>query len=136
MTTKNETIIRDVYAAFGRGDVGAILSRVTEDTSWTFAVRDSEVPWHQPFRGKAALPGFFGALMEGVAIEGFEPYAILTAGDHVIARVRIAYSVRKNARRVEQEQLHFWTLDTSGKVLSLVHYEDTAQVLGAFRAAS
>jgi hypothetical protein len=47
--------------------------------------------------------------------------------------VHIEYVVRKTGKRVAMDQLHWWTLDASGQVARLRHYEDTAQVLEAVR---
>jgi hypothetical protein len=45
--------------------------------------------------------------------------------------VRIAYGVKKTGKKVDEEQIHWWTLDDGGKVSRMPHYEDTAQVLAA-----
>jgi uncharacterized protein len=132
MSEQNVQIIQRIYAAFGSGDVPAILERVTEDTEWGFAVGASDVPWHQPVKGKATVPRFFGAIQEHVQMERFEPKELVHSGDHVIAHIEIAYTIRKTGKRVAMDQLHWWTLK-EGRVSRLRHFEDTAAVLAAWR---
>jgi hypothetical protein len=42
MSQSNVETIQQVYAAFGRGDVPAILERVSDDTTWSFNATDSK----------------------------------------------------------------------------------------------
>ena len=131
MSQANVETVQKIYAAFGRGDVAGVLANVTDDTEWGFnGGQPQVVPWHGPFRGKAELPKFFGALMENVDISAFEPREFMASGDHVIVHLHVAYTVRKTKRKVDEEQLHWWTL-RGGKVSRLNHFEDTAQVTAA-----
>lgn len=129
----NQELIGSIYGAFGRGDVGFIADRVTPESRWDFAVTESNVPWHVPVTGPAELPRFFGALMDNVELTAFEPVHFVAVGADVICHVRIAYTVKRTGRRVEEEQLHWWTID-HGKVARLRHFEDTAQVIAAWGA--
>ena len=60
MDTKIQTV-QDVYAAFGRGDVEAILAVLTDDVDWASEPESSIAPWHGVRRGKAEVPSFFVA---------------------------------------------------------------------------
>lgn len=133
MNHENVATIQTIYGAFGRGDLPAILARVAEQTHWDFAGGRPEVAWHAPITGRANLPKFFEALMSSVEMQKFEPREFMHCGPHVIVDVHIEYVVRKTGKRVAMDQLHWWTLDATGHVARLVHYEDTAQVLEAVR---
>ena len=124
--------IEDVYAAFSRGDMPFILANLAPEARWDFNVRDSDVPWHVPASGANEVPNLLGALLANVAIEAFEPKQFIASGDEVIADIRIAFVVNRNGKRVEQEQLHWWTVK-GGRITRLRHFEDTAQVLAAWR---
>jgi hypothetical protein len=134
MSEANKQTILDVYAAFGRGDVAFITSRVTDGTRWDFSVEPSDVPWHAPVGSKADLPSFFRAMAEHVDFEAFEPRAFVVAGRDVVAKVRVAYRVKRSGRRVDEEQVQWWSFDDGGRIASLRHYEDTAAVRDAWRA--
>jgi ketosteroid isomerase-like protein len=129
---ENTYTIREIYAAFGTGDVPAILERVTDDTEWGFNVKDGSVPWHQTVRGKDSLPQFFANLQD-MEISAFEPREFIASGDHVIVDLHIAYKVKSTGKMVDERQLQWWTLDAQHRVSRLLHFEDTAQVLAASR---
>ena len=71
--------------------------------------------------------------MGNVELEAFEPRQLIAAGDDVVAHIRIAYTVKRTGKRVDEEQLHWWTV-RDGKIARLRHFEDTAQVMAAWRA--
>ena len=133
MTHEHVATIQTIYGAFGRGDVPGVMARVADRTHWDFAGGRPEVPWHAAVDGRANLPRFFEALMGSVELHQFEPREIMHCGPHVVVDVHIEYTVRKTGRRVSMDQLHWWTLDATGQVARLRHYEDTAQVLDAVR---
>ena len=134
MTIENVQTIQRIYDAFGRGALDELLDRVASETRWDFNGGAPEVPWHTPVRTKAELPRFFGALAEHVDFEAFEPKEMMPSGPHVLVDVRMRYRVKSTGKRVEQQQIHWWTLDDEHKVASLRHFEDTAQVRDAVRS--
>ncbi len=132
MTESNTQLIQAIYEAFGRGDVSFIASKVKPDARWDFNVTKSDVPWHVPVTGPSEVPKFLGAFVENVALEAFEPRKFMATDEEVVVHVRIAYTVKRTGQRVDQDQLHWWTV-RDGKIARLRHFEDTAQVIAAFR---
>lgn len=128
----NTALIKDVYAAFGRGDVAFIAARVAPDTLWDFAVQPSPVPWHQPVRGPEGVAAFLGAFVSNVTLGHFTPRRFIAAGDAVVVDVGLAYKVNRTGRDVALDQVHWWTVQ-DGKVTRLRHFEDTAQVIAAWQ---
>ena len=133
MTQTNVKLIQTVYEAFGRGDVPFIASQVRPDARWDFNVTHSDVPWHVPVTGPAEVPKFLAAFMENVDLESFEPRQFIAMDEEVVVHVRIAYTVKRTGKRVEEDQLHWWKVK-GGLVAGLRHFEDTAQVVSACRA--
>ena len=82
MREQNVQSVQAIYTAFAKGDVPAILERVTEDSEWSFNVGHSDVPWHPTFRGKANLPQFFGAFGGNIELEVFEPREFIDSGSN------------------------------------------------------
>jgi ketosteroid isomerase-like protein len=136
MSEANQKTIEAVYAAFGRGDVPFILERASEHTHWDFSVARSEVPWHAPARSRAELPSFFQAMAENVTFEAFEPRSFVSDGRNVVVRLRVAYKVNRTGRRVDEEQVQWWSFDEAGRISALRHYEDTASVCDAWGPAA
>jgi ketosteroid isomerase-like protein len=133
MSQANQKTIEAVYAAFGRGDVPFILERVGERTRWDFSVAGSDVPWHAPVSTREELPRFFQAMGENVTFEAFEPRAFLSDGRDVVVKLRVAYKVNRTGRRVDEEQVQWWSFDDAGRISALRHYEDTAAVRDAWQ---
>jgi uncharacterized protein len=55
--------IQDLYAAFGRGDVDFIVSKLADDVRWVSHF-ESIVPWSGDFSGKERIPKFFEAIFQ------------------------------------------------------------------------
>ena len=132
MNESSTRLIQAIYEAFGRGDAAFIASKVRPDARWDFNVTASDVPWHVPVTGPSEVPRFLGAFAEHVILEAFELRQFIAAGDEVIVHVRLAYAVKRTGERVDEDQIHWWTV-RDGKVARLRHFEDTAQVLSAWR---
>lgn len=134
MSIQNVQTIQRIYDAFGRGALEELLGLVASETRWDFnGGRPAEVPWHAPVGSKAELPRFFGALSEHVDFEAFDPKEFMPSGPHVLVDVRMSYRVKSTGKRVEQQQIQWWTLDDEHRVTGLRHFEDTAQVCDAVR---
>jgi ketosteroid isomerase-like protein len=136
MMSNTETV-QGLYAAFGRGDVPAILERLADDVVWdNSGVASRECPWNGQFNGKANVPGFFAAVGENLDFEDgtFEPRTFVESGNTVAVVLRLESQLRKNGRRLENDSVHVWTFDDSGLVIRYQHFNDTAQELAAWRA--
>ena len=57
----NIKTIAQVYEAFGRGDVAAILDAVTDDVDWAAEASSAAAPWYGARHGKDAVAAFFEA---------------------------------------------------------------------------
>ena len=57
----NTDRVKAMYAAFERGDVGAIMDSVADDVQWDFEA-PSVVPYSGLRRGKAEVMGFFAGI--------------------------------------------------------------------------
>jgi uncharacterized protein len=130
----NEQTVKDVYAAFQRGDVAAIVRLVADDVDWrNDHVESRECPWNGNFSGKANVPGFFKAVGEHLDISVFDVQAIIGSGLLVAVYLRIESTVRKNGRSLKNDAVHFWTFDESGHIKRYRHFNDTAAELAAWR---
>lgn len=127
---RNIQLIQNIYAAFGKGDFPAIAARLTADAEFSFEGGSAKVPWHGPWRGSEQVARFFAAISENVEFESFDPLSFAAGTDVVAVRLHLRYRVRRTARIVDENQVHWWTLKDD-KVRALTHFEDTAQVLAA-----
>ena len=122
---QNSETVRQIYGAFQRGDIAAILDRLAEDVEWEYAIAPAGVPWLQPRRGRAAVPGFFAA-MSGFELHQFEPKMLLENGNVVVALIDVDLTVTATGTRItEKDEVHIWYFDPHGRVERFGHKLDT-----------
>ena len=132
-TTDNAATVADIYAAFGRGDLPAILSSLADDVVWdewedNFAQR-AEVPHMVQRRGRDGVAAFMAVLAD-YTIQRFDVLDIVGSGRKVVAEVHTAFDMPGGGRYAD-EQLHLWTFDDEGRVVRFRHYLDTAKHIAA-----
>jgi ketosteroid isomerase-like protein len=135
VSTTNATTVADIYAAFGRGDVPAILERLADDVAWEEWADNSAqragVPYLVARRGRSDVAGFFAVLGEATVLD-FAVLDIIGTGRQVVAEVRASFALPGGGRFADEE-LHLWTFDDAGRVVRFRHYLDTAKHIAAAR---
>lgn len=80
------TVVQEAYAAFSRGDIQTLLSKLADDIVWTPVYgAGSHVPTAGERRGKAAVAEFFKQVAENINFSRFEPKEFIATGDKVAA---------------------------------------------------
>ena len=119
--------VQDIYAAFGRGDLAAILAHMADDVEWEYGAAPTPVPWLAPQRGRAGVASFFDALLSRCEMKRFVPRHVLADGALAVSLVDVEFEVRATGRRVvEIDEVHLWHFDARGKVQRFRHRADTA----------
>ena len=129
----NIKIIKDVYDAFGRGDVTAVLDAVAEDVDWAAEAAGSGAPWYGVRHGKGEVAKFFEAYGTAMEVEEWTPLAFAASDADVHSVVRIRARSRATGKSVTMNLHHFFTL-RDGKIAYYRGTEDTAQSEAALRA--
>ena len=120
--------VQQLYEAFGKGDVPAILERLADDVDWEYGGDATGLPWLQARRGRAQVVGFFQDLA-ALDIQRFEPTTLLESGNVVVALIQLEVVVRATGRRVvEEDEVHIWHFDDRGQVRRFRHRVDTHRV--------
>jgi ketosteroid isomerase-like protein len=122
---------KDAYAAFGRGDIAAVLQNVADDVEWILP-GPADVPTAGTYRGKAAVQTWFGTLAQTVAFERFEPYEFIAQADQVVVLVHVVGRVRQTNRTYTSEDAHLSTY-RDGKLIRFQVYTDTAATAAAYQ---
>ena len=117
--------VQQLYEAFGKGDVPAILGNLADDVDWEYGGDATGLPWLQARRGRAQVAGFFQDLA-ALDIQRFEPTTFLESGNAVVVLIQLEVVVRATGRRVvEEDEVHIWHFDDSGQVRRFRHRLDT-----------
>lgn len=122
----NVNTVKEIYEAFGRGDVPVILEKLDEDVEWETQIPVDGVPWLQARRGRGNIAGFFEALAP-LQITRFEPHTFFESGDKVF--VLIAFEATNQGKSYSfPNNGHLWQFNSAGKVVKYDHVTDTAQM--------
>jgi ketosteroid isomerase-like protein len=131
----NVQLVKNVYEAFGRGDVPGVLAGFAPNIEW----RESEGYPYQPATGDAFIGGeditqnLFMKL--GTEWDGYTvtPKTFHDAGDTIVVEGRYAGTFKETGKSVDAELCHVWKV-RDGKIMSFQQYTDGAQfqdVMGA-----
>jgi uncharacterized protein len=129
--------VQEIYEAFGRGDVPAILDRLAEDVDWEVggsSAHDEGVPWLLRRRGRDGAAQFF-ATLDAFDIRRFEPLSFLAGPGQVAAVIGVELVIRASGFVIADQEVHLWTFDDAGLVSAFRHVVDTAKHIDAARSA-
>ena len=127
----NIQIVKDIYDAVGRGDVDAILERVTDDVDWAADVAGHAAPWHGPRTGKPGVASFFNDINTSIEITAFTPHSYAASADDVHLLVDWTFRPVANVRQTSMTMHHYWQL-RDGKIARFRGSEDSALTAQAF----
>ena len=124
------TLVQEVFAAFGRGDVPAILERLTDDVVWdvTGPPRTSYAGLR---RGRDAALDFFRVLGQTVDVQRFEPREFIVQGDTVVVLGQETLRVKSTGAIAENRWVMVFTC-RDGHIAQFREFDDTAAVAAAF----
>ena len=127
-------IVSDVYEAFGRGDVPAVLGAMDAEIHWYEAEGNPYSPEGEPFVGpNAILEELFMKLVEDWDGFAVNPHTFHDAGDVVVVEARYSGTHNRTGRELDAQVCHIFTLK-DGKIAKFQQYVNTAQlqeVMGA-----
>jgi ketosteroid isomerase-like protein len=129
--------VQAMYAAFGRGDIPALLSHLSGEVEWRLSVDltapgAKRIPDFRPFRGREGVQAFFSILGEELEFHSFQPLSFMTNGNEVAVRVQMELTVRSTGRRTRTESIHYFTFDADGKLARFIEYIDTLGLASAW----
>lgn len=111
MSTSTE-VVKEIYAAFGRADVPAILDRVADEVDWEF-VGPASLPYAGARHNRAEVAAFFAAIPKADEIHVFEPREFIDAGDDVTVLGWEQSKALESNQEFSSEWVHVFTLKNS-----------------------
>src|SRR5436853_4834201 len=107
--SKNLSTVQSIYAAFGRGDVPAILEHISDECDWEYGGSTADVPWLQRGTGRAAVGAFFQAVGSELEMKSFAVNAVVESERIVLALIDIELVVRRTGKTVrDTDEAHVW----------------------------
>jgi hypothetical protein len=133
MSEQNVEFVNGIYAAFGRGDVPAVLGAFADDIEWFEA---EGMPYGGLHRGpEAVAQNVFGPITEDV--EGFAvtPEELIGSGATVVAVVRYTGTGKATGKTLDEPAVHVWDI-RDGKLARFRQFIDTVKYAEVVPAAA
>ena len=127
----NVRLLKNLYEAFGRGDIPTVLGTMSPDIRWYQAEGNPYMPSGEAFVGPdAVLNKLFMKL--GAEWDGFtvHPKSFHGAGDSVIVEARYSGTYKATGKSIDAQVCHVWDVK-DGKVTRFQQYVDTAKIQDA-----
>ena len=99
---ENVQVVREMFAALGRGDIPGVLDRLSDDIEWRIA-GPSELPYAGLHRGRDEVAKFFQTFGQAAEFEVFEPQEYFSQGDKVVVPGHERQRVKATGLTVETE---------------------------------
>lgn len=124
------TAVQQLYAAFGRGDIPALLAALHPEIDWRLNVDPhapgaARIPDFQPFHGREGVARFFQDIGRDLEFHAFTPEAFFEGKNEVIVRVHMTITVRPTGKSLTVESLHAFSFDAEGRITRFREYLDT-----------
>lgn len=132
---ENLKVVQQMFAAFDQRDLPGALNTLANDVYWQSPVtrgESKEISWSKPRYNREEVALFFKDLFEKVQPERMETSEFTAQGDRVIVEGKNRGTVRSTGRAYEHDWVMVFTLK-EGKIIRLLHYYDTADIIAGFR---
>lgn len=128
----NVAQVQNIYAAFGRGDIAAILAGCAPDIDWDSIGPREGFPAFGPRRGPEEVAQFFRDVAANDEFGEFSPREFVASGDKVVALGHYAITMKKTGRKFATDWAHVFTF-RDGKVVKFREHTDSAKFVEAYR---
>ena len=126
MSIENVQIIRGIYDAFAKSDIGGVLGKLDKEIEWLEAENFMYAD-RNPYRGpQSVLEGVFMRLVSDWSNFTVHPDQILDAGDQVVTLGSYTGTYKKTGKQVKAQMVHVWNI-AAGKAVRFQQYTDTKQ---------
>jgi uncharacterized protein len=130
---ENVQIVKEAYAAFGRGDIQGLLALFAEDIEWI--IPGEGWPLAGTYRGRAGVAGLFQKVSEMLEISFLETREFVAQGDRVLVVGFSGGRIKGANRTYEHHEVLAFTV-RNGKVTNVREYIDTLALARAFEMAA
>jgi hypothetical protein len=127
-TDSNIEFVQNLFAAFGRGDIGYVIDAHADDVvSESPVSRTSTVPWAGTRTGREGLVEYFETMAAYVRPEAFQEVAFAASGDRVVVEGSNAGTVLATGERYDHDWVMVFTI-RDGKVARFRHFYDPGDI--------
>ena len=110
MSNASVSLVQSLYAAFGRGDIAAIISASAPNVDWCVVGRKADYPTLGEWKGANGVAQFFQAVAELEEFQDFSPREFCGSGDKVFALGVYRFTLKETGRAVASEWCQVFTI--------------------------
>lgn len=118
-----------VFAAFGAGDIDAIIALLDDEVQIEF-YGPAVIPYAGCYRGRGEARRFFETVLSAVYIHQFEPMEVFGQGEKVAVTGHLHLTARSTGGGIKSDFAHVITV-RDGKWLRFRDFMDTAAAVAA-----
>ncbi len=127
----NITVVDNLYKAFAKGDIPAVLGAMDAKIVWNEAESNALADGNPYIGPNAVLNGVFvrlGAMYDGFKLKNIKLHEM--SNNQVLATLRYDATVKATGKKIDAQVAHLWTLK-DGKVIAFQQYVDTKKLAEA-----
>lgn len=133
METENTQLVKDAYAAFGRGDVPGVLALLDDNVEWHGVIGTEGVLPHAGLKqGRAAVGEFFRVLGETAEFHTFEPREFIAQGDQVAVVGHYSGRAKSTGKNWDSGWVMIFTI-RNGRIVRFREYTDSRQLVNVYQ---
>jgi ketosteroid isomerase-like protein len=122
-------VVKDGYAAFGRGDIQGLLGMLSDDVEWQ--IPGEGLPLSGTYRGRNGVGQFFQKLAQDSEILAFEPREFVAQGEQVAVIGWQRAKIKATNRTIELNWVMVFTV-RGGRIAKFREYTDTQALAAAY----
>ena len=131
MSEENIAVVRELYEAFGRGDVPAVLAGFDENIEWN---ESAGMPYGGQYHGpQAVAENVFGPVTNDFDGFSVEPEKVLADGDLVVVLLTYRGTAKATGKELRMPAAHTWIV-RDGKIAKFQQLADSAIMNAALSA--
>ncbi|HTR64657.1 MAG TPA: nuclear transport factor 2 family protein [Terriglobales bacterium] len=130
---QNLQVVKECYAAFGRGDIQSILNACSTEIEW-ITPGESFIPAGGTHRGRDGVGRFFQTVAQTMDFAAFEPRTYVAQGDLVVALGYYRGKDKETGKTFESDWAMLFSF-RDGKVAKFQEYTNTAAIAAAHGVA-
>lgn len=124
-------VVREAYAAFGRGDLPRVLGLGAEDVDGRY-LGPAAAPFAGRFDGPGGVKRFFETYVGAMRLSAFEPRRFLAEGDTVVVLGSESGTVAASGKAFTLEWAHVFVV-RGGLIASFREFPDATALDAALR---
>jgi ketosteroid isomerase-like protein len=121
------TLVRDLYAAYARGDRERVAALIDDDIDWVIYGPVQVFAFVGARQGKTAVLEALAAIAADYAIERYQPEVIIVDGDRAAVMSNVAFVQRSTGRTLTFRIANFLRF-RAGRLVEFREFADTFDV--------